>query len=84
MSHKDNISNIVKDILDASTGDIESDRNLYELIYPFGKYEIKVLIDQYGTFKGINEIKINKDFRTITQKIESTGYLDVDNIYKEE
>jgi len=78
------ISNLETDFVNPSTGENESDRNLREIVYPFEKYEVKVLIDNYGTFKGISEIKINKDFRSIKQKIESTGYVDVDDLYKEE
>jgi hypothetical protein len=66
----------------SSTGNYHND--VIELTYPFEKYEIKVLVDSYGKFIGINEIKINKDFRSLKQKIESTGYIDVEDLYKEE
>jgi hypothetical protein len=86
MKSRDRIqkSSLETDSVNISTGEHETDRNLREIVYPFGKYEIKVLIDEYGTFKGIREIKINKDFRSIKQKIESTGYIDVEDIYKDE
>jgi hypothetical protein len=71
-------------IIESSTGSHQHDNNYKEIIYPFGKYEVKVVVDEYGKFLGINEIKINKDFRSIQQKISSAGYVDVEDLYKEE
>jgi hypothetical protein len=72
------------EIIKTSTGNHNDDKDFREIIYPFGKYEIKVMVDQYGIFLGISQIKVNKDFRNIEQKISSTGYIDIEDLYKEE
>ena len=46
-------------------------------------YEVDVLVDDADRFLGILEIRAKKDFRSIRQKIASTGYLDVDEFYQD-
>ena len=67
-----------------TTGTHKDQSDLKEINYPFGKYEIKVILDKYGKFMRINEIRLNKDFRSIKQKIESTGFIDIEDSYKED
>lgn len=67
-----------------TTGSHKDESDFKEINYPFGKYEIKVILDKYGKFMRINEIKVNKDFRSIKQKIESTGFIDIEDSYKED
>lgn len=75
---------LAKNLIQTPTGSLQDDKNLREVIYPFGKYEIKIIVDEIDRFIGISEIRLNKDFRTISQKIESTGYVDVEDFYREE
>lgn len=56
----------------------------YKIIdYPFNKYQIKIKLAPNNEFIGIIEIKINKDFLSHKQKIISSGYIDVDDLYRE-
>jgi hypothetical protein len=56
----------------------------YKIIdYPFDKYQIKIKLAPNNEFIGIIEIKINKDFLSHKQKIISSGYIDVDDLYRE-
>ncbi len=54
-----------------------------EIVYPFGKYEIKVRLSLNNEFRGITEVKINKDFLSFKQKMSSKGFHDVEEFYKE-
>jgi len=54
-----------------------------EIVYPFGKYEIKVRLSLNNEFRGITEVKINKEFLSFKQKISSKGFHDVEEFYKE-
>lgn len=57
------------------------------VIYPFGRYEVKVVIRRDGRFVGIEEIRVNKEFLDNLQKMEvlgNIGYQDVEQYYKEE
>jgi len=65
------------------TGNRVSKRN--KLIhYPFGKFEILVELADDNQFIGVKEIRLRKDFRTITQRLASSkGVHDVDEFYQE-
>lgn len=52
--------------------------------YTFGKYEIVVELASDDKFLGIEEVEVNKDFRSHTQRIASTKVLDVEEYYKDE
>ena len=54
------------------------------VVYPFGRYEITVELTSDNKFVGIVEVKINKDFRSYSQKIASTKVHDVEDYYKDE
>lgn len=54
------------------------------IVYPFGKYEITVELTSTNEFLGIVEVKVNKDFRSYSQRITSTKVHDVEEYYKDE
>lgn len=54
------------------------------IVYPFGKYEITVELSSTNQFVGIVEVKVNKDFRSYSQRIASTKVHDVEEYYKDE
>ena len=51
---------------------------------PFGKYEIMVELTLDDKFLGITQVKLNKDFRTFSQKISRRIVHDVEEYYKDE
>jgi hypothetical protein len=51
--------------------------------YPFEKYEIIVKLTMDGRFVGIEEVRINKDFRSYKQSIPQKIFRDIDE-YKPE
>jgi hypothetical protein len=54
------------------------------IVYPFGKYEITLELTSTNQFIGIVEVKVNKDFRSHSQRIASTKIHDVEEYYKDE
>lgn len=50
----------------------------------FGKYEIMVELTLDDKFLGITQVKLNKDFRTFSQKISRKTVHDVEEYYKDE
>ena len=54
------------------------------IVYPFGKYEITVELTSTNQFVGIIEVKVNKDFRSYSQRLASTKVHDVEEYYKDE
>lgn len=65
------------------TGNHKMPEEYKEVIYLFGKYEIKVKLSLTNEFIGIVEVKVNKDFRSYKQKITSKGFHDVEEFYRE-
>ncbi len=51
--------------------------------YPFGKYEITVVLTTTGEFVGIAEIRVRRDFLSDKQRVTPQGYHDVADIYRE-
>lgn len=54
------------------------------IVYPFGKYEVKIRLTPNNEFIGIEEIKINKDFLSYEDKLSISKIIDVNEFYKEE
>ncbi len=54
------------------------------IVYKFEKYQITVELTMNNQFVGITEVKVNKDFRSYSQRIASTSVLDVEEYYKDE
>lgn len=50
----------------------------------FDRYEIVVELGPHHEFLRILEVRISKDFRSVQQKVDSTDYHDVSDLYKEE
>ena len=48
---------------------------------PFDKYEIKIVLNERNEFIGVAEIKINKDFLTLSQRVSGTDYRDASEFY---
>lgn len=53
------------------------------IVYPFGRYHIKIKVTPSNEFIGIVEVGVNKDFLSYKQKIASSGEHDVDEFYRE-
>lgn len=66
-----------------STGSLYSEKTK-TILFPLDKYIIKVLVTETNKFIGIKEIAINKDFLSLSQKISSNNFLDIEEFYKEE
>ena len=52
--------------------------------YPFGKYIITVELTSDDKFLGITQLELNKDFRTLSQRISKRDVHDVEEYYKDE
>ncbi len=57
----------------------EKDKSL--LLYRFDRYIVEVRLDPNGKFLGINGISIAEDFLSLTQRLNSIGYIDTDKDY---
>jgi len=51
------------------------------LVYPFGPYEIVILISPTGEFRQVTEVRIAKDFLSLRQKSASKKYHDISAFY---
>ncbi len=61
-----------------------SEATTYKLVVvPYGQYEVVLRFTDDDHFAGIEEIRVNKDFLSLSQKIARTGHLDVDEFYRE-
>ena len=63
------------------SGDIEKIGKTLD--YKFGKYIIKIALSDNNEFRGITELKINKDFLEFKKKSTPKGFHDVEEFYKE-
>jgi len=45
--------------------------------------EVVVCLTEDGRFVGITELRVKKDFLTAGQRVASSGYLDVEEFYKD-
>ena len=52
--------------------------------YKFGQYDLKIEVTLENKFIDITEIKLNKDFRSLKQKLAATKVFDVEEYYIEE
>jgi hypothetical protein len=64
-----------------NTGDIDVPSTT--VMVPFDRYEIVLELGPHREFLKIIEVRISKDFRSVQQKVESTGYHDVSELYEE-
>lgn len=54
-------------------------KGIYKYVdYPFGKYLIRVKLDNNGEFDSIVEVQINKDFLNYQQKLDNTGWIQIE------
>ena len=70
--------------LNQVTGSSSKFEELKEKIYPFEKYNVKIILTPFNEFVGIREISINKEFLTHKQKMQTKGYHDVEEYYRDE
>jgi len=49
---------------------------------PLGDYVALIRVSEDGRFIGVAEIRVNKDFRSLSQRIRSTGHHDVEQFYE--
>ena len=52
------------------------------IVYPFAHYQVFVRVSSEGKFLDIVELRVDKEFLSYKQKIESRGYHDVDDLYE--
>ncbi|MDD4053059.1 MAG: hypothetical protein PHR28_14330 [candidate division Zixibacteria bacterium] len=65
------------------TGEHEAESDAKTVVVSFGKYEIVLKLTSTNEFIGIQEIRVNKDFRNWKQKTTARGFHDVDEFYRE-
>lgn len=53
------------------------------IVYPFERYEITVKLTPDGKFVGIEQVAVNKDFRSFKQRLASTAFHDVEEYYQD-
>jgi hypothetical protein len=82
MSDHVEIGTFGKGISDFGTGSQELSQPYKIITRNFYKYEIKVKVTLDGVFLDIVEVKINKDFLSVQQRIVSKGFHDVEGFYK--
>ena len=72
------IETLIRKNRDTGTG---SDSNEFILItYPFEKYEIVVKLSPDRKFLGIDEVRINKDFRSYRQQTSQEVFATADEL----
>lgn len=71
------------EITQDATGSINIPDIGKSLLYPLGKYIIKVRLTNDNKFVGISEVNVNKDFLDYKQKLMPKGVHDVDEYYRE-
>ena len=53
------------------------------ITYPFEQYQIKIKLTPSNEFVGITEVKLNKDFLSHKQRIDTYSSHDVEEFYQE-
>jgi hypothetical protein len=53
------------------------------VVYPFGRYQIRVEVNATNQFIGITEVSLNRDFLSHEQRIARQGFHDVEQFYLE-
>ena len=59
-------------------------RDEYIRLYPFGRYVIAVRLSGDGKFLGIEEVRIDRDFRSYEQKIPEKAFRNIGDYVPEE
>jgi len=63
---------------DRGTGSFGPSKGYITRIYPFNQYLITIKLAPDGTFVGIEEVRVNKDFRSYKQKVSQKIFRYVD------
>ncbi len=67
-----------------ATGSSNKFEGLKEIVFPFEKYNVRIILTPFNEFVGIREISINKEFLTHKEKAQIKGYHDVEEYYRDE
>lgn len=69
----------------AATGDPPSTSektNHHLIVCPLGQYEVVIRLSEKNSFLDVVEVRINKDFRSLSQRIASTGHHNAEQFYE--
>jgi hypothetical protein len=53
------------------------------VVVPYGGCEVVVCLTEDNRFVGIRELRIKRDFLTPEQRVSTSGYLDVEEFYRD-
>ena len=70
-------------LISQATGSHDRPEDCKIVVYPFGKYQIKLKLTQANEFVEIVEVGINKDFLSYRQRMASPSSSDVNEYYRE-
>ena len=79
------IENEIQSRRTAATGDPPStceNTNHHMIVCPLGQYEVVVRLSEDNRFVDVVEVRINKDFRSLSQRIASTGHHNAEQFYE--
>jgi hypothetical protein len=65
------------------TGSAGLDPGARFVVTDHGPFKIKLQISADGKFLRVAEVALKTDFRSSPQRVRTTGYLDVDEFYRE-
>lgn len=71
--------------LESDTGATDEPMQAFRILtIPFDRYTVKVRVGDGDEFIDIVEVAVSKDYRTIQQRIASTGFHDVAEFYRDD
>lgn len=65
------------------TGGARPDEKRKLVTRQIGDFEISIIVDDRGQFVDVADIRLKRDFLTVPQRIAGTGYIDVEEFYRE-
>jgi len=65
------------------TGSHDTSEETRTVIYPFGRYRIKVQLTSSNEFLGIEEVEVDKEFVSHKKNMSPAGFHDVEEFYPE-
>jgi hypothetical protein len=72
------------ELISGGTGSSGVAEEFRTIVYPFDKYEVKIVLNSKNEFVDIIEIKLNKDFRSFKQKARLKSAVDEGEFYEKE
>ena len=68
---------------DSPTGEMQTSTQVVRTVtYPIGPFELLVQLGEGDKFLGISEVRIQKDFLTLSQRVGNIQYHDVEDLYR--